>query len=121
MSKEFGEGLRECRKNSGLTQKQVAQAAHIDRSTYAYYECGTTEPSLTTVRKLAEIFGVSVDVLLPRTDNRIVATASDVKKAQFAVRNKEEAIFLNWYRSLTPRQVEDLKAFARKVKTNTPK
>ena len=121
MSKEFGDYLRQCRKNCKLTQKQVAQAVHIDRSTYAYYECGTTEPSLITVRKLSEVFGVSLEELLPSTDNRMVAKAKDSRKIQPAVRSKDEEDFLGWYRSLTPRQVEELKVFARKVKADNTK
>ena len=112
MSKEFGDYLRELRRINVLTQKQVAEALHIDRSTYAYYECGTTEPSLITVRKMAEVFGVSVNELLPDTDDRMTAKVRDIKRRPPIEKDKDEAAFLRWYRNLSPEQKEELKAFA---------
>lgn len=55
--------LRKLRENSGLTQQQVADAINVERSTYAYYECGKTTPDIDTVIQLAKIFNVSyVDI-----------------------------------------------------------
>lgn len=46
------------------SQEQVANAIGIKRSTYSYYENGRTEPSASTVGKIASHFEVSVDDLL---------------------------------------------------------
>lgn len=59
----FSQRLRELRLKKGLTQKQVADMLHVQRSTYTQYETGRV-PSIETVRKLARVFGVSVDYLL---------------------------------------------------------
>ncbi len=56
--------LRLLREKNGLTQKQVAEILNIDRSTYAYYECGKTRPDILTIAKLARLYRISTDFLL---------------------------------------------------------
>lgn len=61
---KFSLVLRQCRENSGLTQKQVADALNVERSTYAYYETGTTHPSGSMIIKLSNIFNVNYSVFM---------------------------------------------------------
>ncbi len=61
---KFSLVLRQCRENSGLTQKQVADALNVERSTYAYYETGTTHPSGSMIIKLAKIFNVNYTIFM---------------------------------------------------------
>jgi len=58
------EQLKVLRKREGLTQAEVAIKLGVDRSTYAKYETGQSEPNFETVQILAEMFGVSVDFLI---------------------------------------------------------
>lgn len=58
-STKFGNELRRLRIQSGLTQQAVADALHVNRATYTYYETGTTTPSVERLGKIAEILGVS--------------------------------------------------------------
>ena len=78
MSKELGMILRAYRANCGLTQLQVAEAMHLDRSTYAYYERGTTEPDLKGLKKLSAVFNVDPTLLLPDEEGRFSLRVSDV-------------------------------------------
>ena len=55
--------LRHLRGYNAVTQREIADALCIDRSTYAYYELGDTEPSLMLVR-LAKLYNVTTDYLL---------------------------------------------------------
>ena len=55
--------LKLLREQHELTQKQVADALNIERSTYTYYERGRTLPTFATIYKLAKIFNVSIDAL----------------------------------------------------------
>ena len=64
MSKNFHENLRTARQLSKLTQKQVADAIGVARSTYALYETGEREPNVECVKKIAEALGVSGDYLI---------------------------------------------------------
>lgn len=66
MSKnDVSDKLREYREACALSQQQVADALNIERSTYTKYETGKTEPNLVTLVKLAVIFNVSPEALLP--------------------------------------------------------
>ena len=63
-SSRFSMTLRLYRENSGLTQKQVAEALGVDRSTYSYYETGSSMPNLQTLLKLSTILNVEYNVLV---------------------------------------------------------
>lgn len=56
---ELGNFLKMCRENLGLTQDQVAEVLHVDRSTYAYYELKRI-PSFETLLKLSALFRVPI-------------------------------------------------------------
>ncbi len=64
MDKKFCENLKEIRKLSGLTQKQVAGVLNVVESCYANWEQGRTEPNIDMLRKLAVFFCVSIDDLI---------------------------------------------------------
>ena len=58
--------LRELRKSRRLTQAQVAAGINCSAATYSRYENGSRQPSMDTLLKLAEFFGVSMDYLYGR-------------------------------------------------------
>lgn len=60
----FSERLRKLRAIAKMTQQEVADHLGIQRSTYAYYETGAIEPSLTVLQQLATEFRVTVGYLL---------------------------------------------------------
>lgn len=62
-SEELGGVLKRLRKYRNLTQQHIAEIIGIDRSTYAYYESGGLTPSIFTLIKLSEIFGVELTTL----------------------------------------------------------
>lgn len=66
--KIFQERLIEQRKLNKLTQRQVAEHLQIAQPSYIRYENGSSEPSLDTLVKLADLFDVSVDYLLGRIE-----------------------------------------------------
>lgn len=63
VSNEFLAKLKELRKNSKLTQQQVADALSVDRTTYTYYETGRRRPNFQIIYKLTKIFNVSASYL----------------------------------------------------------
>lgn len=67
----LGNRLRTLRRDNGMTQREVAARLHLERSSYAYYEIGTTEPDLHTLIEIATIFRVSTDFLLGRGEYTI--------------------------------------------------
>ena len=62
------ERLKNLRIKKGLYQKDVAAVLGVDRTTYVKYENGDSEPSYDVLSKLADLFNVSVDYLLGRSN-----------------------------------------------------
>ena len=51
----------------GLTQAAVASSLGIDRSTYAKYESGQSEPNFEMLNKISALFGTTLDLLITGT------------------------------------------------------
>ncbi len=60
--------LKALRKDSGMTQFQVAQSVNISNTTLSQYESGKRLPCFDTLCDLANLFDVSTDYLLGMTD-----------------------------------------------------
>lgn len=63
--------LKELRKRDGLTQQNVADRLGINLRTYQYYEAkddNAHRPDLETLVVLADLFSVTLDYLVGRTD-----------------------------------------------------
>ena len=67
----FSDKLRLLRQEEGLTQTQAAERVGISWRTYQDLE-GGKYPSYVTLGKIADAFGVSVDWLMGRTEDREV-------------------------------------------------
>lgn len=61
------EQLKILRKRMGLTQAAVASSLGIDRSTYAKYESGQSEPNFEMLNKISALFGTTLDLLITGT------------------------------------------------------
>ncbi len=57
-------GFKEARKRRNLTQKEVAEKLGTSRVTVARWECGASNPRLSTVRKLARLYSCTADELI---------------------------------------------------------
>ncbi|MCX4313444.1 MAG: helix-turn-helix transcriptional regulator [Clostridia bacterium] len=64
----FRERLYELRKLNKMTQVNVAEYLNISQPSYIRYENGGAEPSLENLVKLADLFDVTTDYLLGRTN-----------------------------------------------------
>lgn len=73
MEKEstFSNRLKSLRKELNLTQSILADKLGIVRTAVTNYETGRALPDPNTLEKIAEIFNVSTDYILGRTDTRI--------------------------------------------------
>ena len=67
----FNERIKLLRKERALTQTQAAERVGISWRTYQDLE-GGKYPSYVTLGKIADAFGVSVDWLMGRTEDREV-------------------------------------------------
>ena len=67
---KFSERLRELRKEKKETQVQTAKAVEITSRQLQEPEAGKSFPTFHTLWAFADHFGVSVDYLMGRTDER---------------------------------------------------
>ncbi len=57
-------GLKQIRRERGLTQLKVAMDLNISREALCHYENGKREPSIDMLVKMSEYFNVSIDFLI---------------------------------------------------------
>ena len=62
--------IKQLRIDNGLQQEQVAKLANVERSTISLWENDLRQPSFVGLVRLADVFGVTTDYLLGRTDSR---------------------------------------------------
>ena len=67
--------IRELRKKKGMSQKELADACCVHQTAVSQWENGRTLPDVSSLKMLANIFGVSVELLIgsekPENENRI--------------------------------------------------
>lgn len=60
--------IKECRINSNMSQKSVAISLGIAAPSVSNWESGKTQPTPENFKRLAALFGVTVDYLMGETD-----------------------------------------------------
>lgn len=64
--KKFGEKMAKLRIAKKLSTREFAYLAHISHSSVGRLEAGETNPSMTTLLKLAEALAVDLNTLVPK-------------------------------------------------------
>ncbi|GAA5344443.1 helix-turn-helix domain-containing protein [Planifilum fimeticola] len=67
----FPSRLRALRLKHKMTQEQLGKKINVTKVSISGYENGTRTPDLETLQKIADVFDVTVDYLLGRTDQTI--------------------------------------------------
>jgi len=65
----FGKRLRECRKEKGFSQNEVAKALETNHSVIGKYERDEVKPSIDVVKRLAGLLGTTVSYFLGEDEN----------------------------------------------------
>ena len=60
--------FRDARIQSGKNLAEAAEELFVSKTTLSNWESGRRVPSVEAIEKLADLYGVSVDYLLGRTD-----------------------------------------------------
>lgn len=114
------DNMRELRITNRYSQQFVSEQIHITRQTYSRYETGIRFPDLKTVCDLADLYHVSVDLLLYMdlsVDIKQIAEASSGE--HLAIIGENSAIPLNGadarmltnYKSLPPEIQEEIREY----------
>ena len=72
MKEILSDRLKQCRKEKSLTQADVAKICRITEKAYQNYEIMTREPKLEILIRIADVYEVSLDYLVGRTNNKRV-------------------------------------------------
>ena len=75
------------RKERGFTQRQLADLIRISPSTYNQYEVGRLKPNYDVLMNLANLYNVSIDYILGRTDD---PTPPKTGRSSFETRNESQ-------------------------------
>lgn len=62
--------LRDLREDADQSQTNIAEYLHMQRTVYRRYESGEREIPVWAVLKLADLYGVTTDYLLGRTNQK---------------------------------------------------
>jgi Predicted transcriptional regulator len=88
----FSDRLKELRKESGITQVQLAKKIGLaSQGAYRQYETGASKPQAERLQKLANIFDVSVSYLLGESNIRSESKLSDIM-GQLIQPNQEKVV-----------------------------
>ena len=68
------ERLRNLREDHDMTQTEVGAYLHISQRSYAHFEAGTRGIPTETLIALADLYQVSLDYLVGRTDKKEMNT-----------------------------------------------
>ena len=98
--------LKELRKESNLSQKQIAEKLCISQQTYSDYENGKTEPTIETLITIKNFFNVTIEYLLGLED--------EYGNALFTKEEKAAGLSATKKVSITPIEEDMLEVF-RKV------
>ena len=60
----LGEKIKLYREKKNMTQNEIAEILGVKATTVSKYEAGTLEPNIESIKKLSEIFGITIDELL---------------------------------------------------------
>ncbi len=63
-SEKLGKNLKRIRLSKGISQGQIGRILEVDKSFISNIENGKTNPTLSTIAKIAKAIGVSVGELM---------------------------------------------------------
>lgn len=73
----LGEKIRNCRKEKKLTLKEVAEASGLSIGYLSQLERGAIEPSLSSLRKVSEVLGISPYLLMEQQQSQPISVQHD--------------------------------------------
>lgn len=85
----YGENFKTYRKKAGLSQKDAAEKLGINYYQLCNYEVNRSEPSLTTLVKMSDLYNTSLDCLLK------IEKADEELKANVVKEILEDEGFIN--------------------------
>jgi transcriptional regulator with XRE-family HTH domain len=111
--------LKELRKKKGYSQQQVANKLKITQQAYANYEAGKREPDVNSLLILSEVFEVTLDYLLGKTDSPELPV--QILEVPAVLDDFTVAFHRGAFEDLTQDEVDKLAEFAEFIKSQRAK
>lgn len=77
----LGEKIKKARLEKGMTQDELASKLFVKRQTVSKWEQCINEPDIATIKKLAEIFSITIDELLDMNEQKTSEICSKKEKS----------------------------------------
>ncbi len=98
--------LRALRKEKNLTIAKTAESLNMPFETYRSYEAGKNQADYETLVKLADFFGVSVDYILGREEEKNL-----IERPPYEITDKQLIDFIKLYKVMTEIQKAQVLGF----------
>ena len=93
---QLGEKIREQRKKHGLSQEKVAEFIGVSRQAVTKWEMNQSIPSTENLLKIAEIFGITVDMLISKEEEE--NSSADLCKTENI--RKTDRLCMKWKKNV---------------------
>lgn len=119
-NKMFHERLRDLRASRKLTQKELAEKLGLtNTSTISKYESGETKPSVEIIDKLADLFGVTADYLMGRSEEK--KSSDDLDELLEMLRtNPDYKMLFDKFKGATSAEIRQVIAIHEAMKATNP-
>lgn len=102
----LGDRLKELRKSNNLSQEELSKRLNLNRGTYAHYELSKRQPDYKTLKKISDIFDVSLDYLI--TGNEYKKSPDEMWKE---ILNPKTEIFFKDLQEAPEEKIDELIRF----------
>lgn len=82
----LGDRIKLLRNEQGITQEQLGDCLNLSRSSVKGYENDGVEPSLSVLVKICDVFNISLDYLLGRTEEKHNINLLDADTKEFLLK-----------------------------------
>ncbi|UHA71957.1 helix-turn-helix domain-containing protein [Paenibacillus sp. 481] len=105
-----GNRIAELREYKGWTQEELASMVGITRAALSHYEKNRRKPDFETLTKLADLFGVSIDYLVGRTEKTDLTLDPSVRDFADELELADEALLKKFRLTVDGRELTDEEA-----------
>ena len=74
----IGNRIKKYRESKNMTQRDIAEILEVEPGTISKYESGLIEPNIESIKKLSEIFEITIDELLKNEDKKFDIAKIDI-------------------------------------------
>lgn len=104
----FADRIKDLRIQSDLTQQEVADKLNVTKQTVSQYERGLRRPDMESLEAISDVFNVSVDYILGKSD--VTIQIVDEKDLEI-LRNQQLRRLLAYYEKLNSAGIKKVEEY----------